>query len=117
MLGAQSAPLSEWPQCLGPVRKIKLAFWRERRAGRCKAPRRRRCGDIVEAPELRSGRDRRAAAPIPGKKDHEVLPEEKGNDAGSQAQEERGNQDYDRTLSLAFGLRQLRRYSAGGLAV
>jgi hypothetical protein len=29
-------------------RNNKLAFWRERRAGRCKAPRRRRCGDIVE---------------------------------------------------------------------
>ena len=28
--------------------RIILTLWRERRAGRCKAPRRRRCGDIVE---------------------------------------------------------------------
>src|SRR5205823_7159474 len=40
-------------------RKNKLAFWRERRAGRCKAPRRRRCGDIVEE------RQRRRYAPWP----------------------------------------------------
>src|SRR5437773_1242557 len=33
--------------------EIKLAFWRERRAGRCKAPRRRRCGDIVEERQRR----------------------------------------------------------------
>src|SRR6184192_3955887 len=39
--------------------EIKLAFWRERRAGRCKAPRRRRCGDIVEE------RQRRRYAPWP----------------------------------------------------
>jgi hypothetical protein len=26
------------------LRKNKFTFWRERRAGRCKAPRRRRCG-------------------------------------------------------------------------
>jgi hypothetical protein len=36
-------------------RKNKFTFWRERRAGRCKAPRRRRCGDIVEDPERCSG--------------------------------------------------------------
>ena len=29
-------------------RKITFTLWRERRAGRCKAPRRRRCGVIVE---------------------------------------------------------------------
>ena len=34
-------------------RKNKLAFWRERRVGRCKAPRRRRCGDIVEERQRR----------------------------------------------------------------
>src|SRR6184192_3133375 len=38
--------------------KIRCAFWRERRAGRCKAPRRRRCGDIVEE------RQRRRYAPF-----------------------------------------------------
>src|SRR5213594_3475959 len=47
----------------------KLAFWRERRAGRCKAPRRRRCGDIVEERQRRrcppAAAPRRAAAPMP----------------------------------------------------
>src|SRR6266542_4670744 len=43
-------------------RKNKLAFWRERRAGRCKAPRRRRCGDIVEERQRR--RCPPAAAPL-----------------------------------------------------
>src|SRR5256884_9562799 len=33
--------------------KIRCAFWRERRAGRCKAPRRRRCGGIVEERQRR----------------------------------------------------------------
>src|SRR5438552_11096749 len=33
--------------------EIRCAFWRERRAGRCKAPRRRRCGDIVEERQRR----------------------------------------------------------------
>src|SRR4030042_2029658 len=35
------------------LRKNKFTFWRERRAGRCKAPRRRRCGDIVEERQRR----------------------------------------------------------------
>src|SRR5947208_11332529 len=52
-------------------RKNKLAFWRERRAGRCKAPRRRRCGDIVEERQRRrclpAAAPRRAAATTPGK--------------------------------------------------
>src|SRR5437870_7714799 len=43
-------------------RKNKLAFWRERRAGRCKAPRRRRCSDIVEERQRR--RCPPAAAPL-----------------------------------------------------
>jgi hypothetical protein len=30
-----------------------LAFWRERWAGRCKAPRRRQCGDIAEERQCR----------------------------------------------------------------
>src|SRR5881628_1785502 len=42
--------------------KIRCAFWRERRAGRCKAPRRRRCGDIVEERQRR--RCPPAAAPL-----------------------------------------------------
>src|SRR5438552_112183 len=42
--------------------EIKCAFWRERRAGRCKAPRRRRCGDIVEERQRR--RCPPAAAPL-----------------------------------------------------
>jgi len=45
----------------------KLAFWRERRAGRCKAPRRRRCDDIVEERQRSrcppAAAPRRAAAP------------------------------------------------------
>src|ERR1044071_8548012 len=45
-------------------RKNKLAFWRERRAGRCKAPRRRRCSDIVEDAEQARDALRRAAAPM-----------------------------------------------------
>src|SRR6266545_2953418 len=49
-------------------RKNKLAFWRERRAGICKAPRRRRCGDIVEERQRRrclpAAAPRRAAAPM-----------------------------------------------------
>src|SRR6266536_983296 len=49
-------------------RKNKLAFWRERRAGRCKAPRPRRCGDIVEERQRRryvpfAAAPRRAAGP------------------------------------------------------
>src|SRR5437867_9529515 len=40
----------------------RCAFWRERRAGRCKAPRRRRCGDIVEERQRR--RCPPAAAPL-----------------------------------------------------
>ena len=42
------------PRCMNPPQisqgsfKNKLAFWRERREGRCKAPRSRRWGDIVE---------------------------------------------------------------------
>src|SRR5947209_20345650 len=51
--------------------KIRCAFWRERRAGRCKAPRRRRCGDIVEERQRRrcppAAAPRRAAALMPGK--------------------------------------------------
>ena len=42
--------------------EITCALWRERRAGRCEAPRRRRCGDIVE--ELQRGRCPPAAAPL-----------------------------------------------------
>src|SRR5881396_2360952 len=42
--------------------EIRCAFWRERRAGRCKAPRRRRCGDIVEERQRR--RCPPAAAPL-----------------------------------------------------
>src|SRR5437867_2272958 len=49
-------------------RKNKLAFWRERRAGRCKAPRRRRCSDIVEERQRRrcppAAAPRRAAVPM-----------------------------------------------------
>src|SRR6266542_5415845 len=52
-------------------RKNKLAFWRERREGRCKAPRRRRCGDIVEERQRRrcppAAAPRRAAALMPGR--------------------------------------------------
>jgi hypothetical protein len=33
--------------------RITFTLWRERRAGRCKAPRRRRCGDIVEERQRR----------------------------------------------------------------
>ena len=49
-------------------RKNKFTFWRERRAGRCKAPRRRRCGDIVE--ERHRRRCLPAAAPrrLPGRR-------------------------------------------------
>src|SRR5437870_5526870 len=42
--------------------KIRCAFWRKRRAGRCKAPRRRRCGGIVEERQRR--RCPSAAAPL-----------------------------------------------------
>ena len=42
--------------------EISDALWRERRAGRCKAPRRRRCGDIVE--ERQRSRCPPAAAPL-----------------------------------------------------
>src|SRR5207247_7348435 len=42
--------------------EIRCAFWRERRAGRCKAPRRRRCSDIVEDRQRR--RCPPAAAPL-----------------------------------------------------
>src|SRR5207244_496235 len=42
--------------------EIRCAFWRERRAGRCKAPRRRRCGGIVE--ERQHRRCPPAAAPL-----------------------------------------------------
>src|SRR5881227_1067047 len=51
--------------CVGVVRarqEIRCAFWRERRAGRCKTPRRRRCGDIVEERQRR--RCPPAAAPL-----------------------------------------------------
>src|SRR6059058_3259150 len=51
--------------CVGVVRarqEIRCAFWRELRAGRCKAPRRRRCGDIVEERQRR--RCPPAAAPL-----------------------------------------------------
>src|SRR5437773_1416695 len=51
--------------------EIRCAFWRERRAGRCKAPRRRRCGDIVEERQRRrcppAAAPLRAAATTPGK--------------------------------------------------
>src|SRR2546422_6675417 len=47
-----SKVLRERPIAKGS-RKNKLAFWRERRVGRCKAPRRRRCGDIVEERQRR----------------------------------------------------------------
>src|SRR5437016_10829493 len=42
--------------------EIRCAFWREGRAGRCKAPRRRRCGDIVQERQRR--RCPPAAAPL-----------------------------------------------------
>src|SRR5438128_2040992 len=42
--------------------EIRCAFWSERRAGRCKAPRRRRCGDIAEERQRR--RCPPAAAPL-----------------------------------------------------
>ena len=46
-----------------------MAFWRERWAGRCKATRRRRCGDIVEERQRRrcppAAAPRRAADPRP----------------------------------------------------
>ncbi|MBM3789535.1 MAG: dicarboxylate/amino acid:cation symporter, partial [Acidobacteria bacterium] len=42
-------------------RNNRFTFWRERRAGRCKAPRRRRCADIVEERQRR--RCPSAAAP------------------------------------------------------
>src|SRR5438876_7132331 len=42
--------------------EIRCAFGRERGAGRCKAPRRRRCGDIVEERQRR--RCPPAAAPL-----------------------------------------------------
>ena len=44
------------------MRKNYLAFWRKRRAGRCKATRRRRCGVIVE--ERQRNRYPPAAAPL-----------------------------------------------------
>src|SRR5437773_9733825 len=51
--------------------EIRCAFWRERRAGRCKPPRRRRCGDIVEERQRRrcppAAAPPRAAALMPGK--------------------------------------------------
>ena len=50
-------------------RKNKFALWRERRAGKCLAPRRRRWGDIVEERQRRrclpAAAPRRAAAPRP----------------------------------------------------
>src|SRR6266516_3321866 len=42
--------------------KIRCAFWRERRAGRCKAPRRRRCRVLAEEQQRR--RCPPAAAPL-----------------------------------------------------
>src|SRR5947208_11279059 len=51
-----------WLAMVRARQKIRCAFWRERRAGRCKAPRRRRCGDIVEERERR--RCPPAAAPL-----------------------------------------------------
>jgi len=50
------------PSRLRARQKIRCAFWRERRAGRCKAPRRRRCGGIVEERQRR--RCPPAAAPL-----------------------------------------------------
>src|SRR5438093_9553419 len=50
------------PSRLRARQKIRGAFWRERRAGRCKAPRRRRCGGIVEERQRR--RCPPAAAPF-----------------------------------------------------
>src|SRR5216117_1408347 len=49
-------------RALGARQKIRCAFWRERRASRCKAPRRRRCGGIVEERQRR--RCPPAAAPL-----------------------------------------------------
>ena len=39
--------------CTKGSRRNNFTFWRERRAGRCEAPRRRRCGDIVEERQQR----------------------------------------------------------------
>src|SRR5947199_1435915 len=50
------------PGGLRARQKIGCAFWRERRAGRCKAPRPRRCGGIVEERQRR--RCPPAAAPL-----------------------------------------------------
>ena len=57
---ADREKLNELRVCAG----ITCAFWRERRAGRCEAPRRRRCGVIVE--ERQQSRCPPAAAPLTG---------------------------------------------------
>src|SRR5213596_4301661 len=61
----ETLPIALESETCTPVRarqKIRCAFWRERRAGRCKAPRRRRCGGIVEERQRR--RCPPAAAPF-----------------------------------------------------
>src|SRR5947208_1827094 len=62
--GAGVPPVNDWDHSLQlrARQKIRCAFWRERRAGRCKAPRRRRCGDIVEERQRRKCPP--AAAPL-----------------------------------------------------
>src|SRR2546427_11030262 len=56
------------PRQVRARQEIRCAFWRERRAGRCKAPRRRRCSDIVEERQRRrcppAAAPRRAAVPM-----------------------------------------------------
>src|SRR2546427_12489708 len=72
--------------------EIRCAFWRERRAGRCKAPRRRRCGDIVEQ------RQRRRCPPA---------------DAPLRAAARRPAGSVARPLQTAAGLLSARAFPAG----
>ena len=61
-LAATGAVNSRVNASLRVCHEITGPLWRERRAGRCKAPRRRRCGDIVE--ERQRSRCPPAAAPL-----------------------------------------------------
>ena len=63
-LGGRFSLLAIWTLKPGlrARQEIRCAFWRERRAGRCKAPRRWRCGGIVEERQRR--RCPPAAAPL-----------------------------------------------------
>src|SRR6266542_3503173 len=98
-------------------RKNKLAFWRERRAGRCKAPRRRRCGDIVEERQRRkcppAAAPRRAAATTPGKLLRFASYDSIGHGSRSKMPNYSGASPKGRQCVAVRGPGQIARYSNG----